>query len=200
LPEYEDATEGKYNEWGCRHLARPPCFVQRGYGSARRRTELDRILPSVLAWPQHDPRQRYSVNAEQLFQEACLLREHKHFSRSLFLHQIAMGECAKVEMIGEAATGLTLGRPVDPDALEKGKPLSGSSKTASLSRSTKLTTKSSSESVSALRTKCSMSEFGTKSSRPQSWRLRARGKCASSLLRRQLQRSSRASASINRRD
>jgi AbiV family abortive infection protein len=59
------------------------------------------------------------ANAEQLFQEACLLREHKHFSRSIFLHQMAMEECAKVDMIGAAATGLTLGHPVDVDALEK---------------------------------------------------------------------------------
>jgi AbiV family abortive infection protein len=59
------------------------------------------------------------ANAEQVFQEASLLREHKHFSRSLFLYQMAMEECAKVDMIGEAATGLTLGRPVDLEALEK---------------------------------------------------------------------------------
>src|SRR5439155_26250469 len=59
------------------------------------------------------------ANAEQLFQEASLLREHKHFSRSIFLHQIAMEECAKVDMIGAAATGLTLGHPVDLEALEK---------------------------------------------------------------------------------
>ncbi len=60
------------------------------------------------------------ANAEQLFQEASLLREHKHFCRSIFLHQIAMEECAKVDMIGGAATALTLGHPVDLNALEKG--------------------------------------------------------------------------------
>jgi AbiV family abortive infection protein len=59
------------------------------------------------------------ANAEQLFQEATLLREHKHFCRSIFLYQIAMEECAKVDMIGAAATGLTFGRPVDLDRLEK---------------------------------------------------------------------------------
>lgn len=59
------------------------------------------------------------TNAEQLFQEAALLREHKHFSRSIFLNQIAMEECAKVDMIGAAATALTLGHPVDLKALEK---------------------------------------------------------------------------------
>jgi AbiV family abortive infection protein len=59
------------------------------------------------------------ANAEKLFQEASLLREHRHFSRSLFLYQMAMEECAKVDMIGERATGLTLGRPVDVEALEK---------------------------------------------------------------------------------
>jgi AbiV family abortive infection protein len=59
------------------------------------------------------------ANAEQLFQEASLLREHKHFSRSLFLYQIAMEECAKVDIIGEAATALTLGHTVDLEALGK---------------------------------------------------------------------------------
>jgi AbiV family abortive infection protein len=60
------------------------------------------------------------ANAEQLFQEANLLREHKHFSRSLFLYQIAMEECAKVDMIGAAATGLTLGHPVNLERLARG--------------------------------------------------------------------------------
>jgi AbiV family abortive infection protein len=59
------------------------------------------------------------ANAEQLFQEASLLRERKHLSRSIFLYQIAMEECAKVDMIGEAATGLTLGHPVELEGLEK---------------------------------------------------------------------------------
>lgn len=59
------------------------------------------------------------ANAEQLFQEATLLREHKHFSRSIFLHQISMEECAKVDMIGEAATALSLGHPVNLRRLAK---------------------------------------------------------------------------------
>jgi hypothetical protein len=42
------------------------------------------------------------ANAEQLFQEASLLREHKHLARSVFLHQVAMEECATVDMIGAA--------------------------------------------------------------------------------------------------
>jgi AbiV family abortive infection protein len=59
------------------------------------------------------------ANAEQLFQEASLLREHKHFARSVFLHQIAMEDCAKVDMIGAAATALTLGHPVDLERVAK---------------------------------------------------------------------------------
>lgn len=59
------------------------------------------------------------ANAEQLFQEASLLREHKHYSRSIFLHQIAMEECAKVDIIGAAATAIAFGHPVDFAALEK---------------------------------------------------------------------------------
>lgn len=59
------------------------------------------------------------ANAEELFQEANLLREHKHFARALFLYQIASEECAKVDMIGAAATALTLGHPIDLDALAR---------------------------------------------------------------------------------
>jgi len=60
------------------------------------------------------------ANAEQLFQEAELLRERKHFARSAFLHQISMEECAKVDMIGEAATSLILGHAVKMKGLLKG--------------------------------------------------------------------------------
>lgn len=59
-------------------------------------------------------------NAEQLFEEAELLRERKHFARSVFLHQISMEECAKVDMIGEAATSLILGHPVNLKRLVNG--------------------------------------------------------------------------------
>jgi AbiV family abortive infection protein len=57
------------------------------------------------------------ANAEQLFQEASLLRGNRHFCRSIFLHQIAMEECAKVELIGAAATSITMGYTVNLKAL-----------------------------------------------------------------------------------
>jgi AbiV family abortive infection protein len=60
------------------------------------------------------------ANAEQLFEEAELLRDRKHFARSVFLHQISMEECAKVDMIGAAATSLTLGHTVDMKRLVNG--------------------------------------------------------------------------------
>lgn len=93
-----------------------------------RRGELRKLLSSPVALSDRDKQLLAKLvrgaevcfaNAEQLFQEASLLREHKHFSRSLFLYQIAMEECAKVDMIGTNATALTLGHPVDLDRLAK---------------------------------------------------------------------------------
>lgn len=52
-------------------------------------------------------------NAEQLFQEASLLRDKGALSRALFLHQISMEECAKVELLGTWATSLLMGVDVD---------------------------------------------------------------------------------------
>lgn len=59
------------------------------------------------------------ANAEQLFQEASLLRENGHLSRSIFLHQMAMEECAKVDMIGAAAVSILTGHQVDMKALTR---------------------------------------------------------------------------------
>jgi AbiV family abortive infection protein len=53
------------------------------------------------------------ANAEQLFREASLLRDHGALDRSLFLHQISMEECAKVDLLGGWATSLLMGMPVD---------------------------------------------------------------------------------------
>lgn len=50
-------------------------------------------------------------NAEQLYSDAMLLLESELRTRSLFLHQISMEECAKVDIIGEWATYLMLGEP-----------------------------------------------------------------------------------------
>ncbi len=93
-----------------------------------RREELQKLFSGPLALSDQDKQLLTELvrgaevcfaNAEQLFQEASLLREHKHFSRSLFLYQIAMEECAKVDMVGAAATALTLGHPVDLDRLTR---------------------------------------------------------------------------------
>lgn len=93
-----------------------------------RRDELERLFSKPVAPSDKDKALLAELvrgaevcfaNAEELFQEASLLREHEHFSRSIFLHQIAMEECAKVDMIGAAATALTLGLPIDIDALAK---------------------------------------------------------------------------------
>lgn len=59
-------------------------------------------------------------NAEQLFQEAETLRKNGSLARSLFLHQISMEECAKIEMIGAWATSLLMGEDIDPDTVASG--------------------------------------------------------------------------------
>src|SRR5882672_1800554 len=93
-----------------------------------RREELRKLFSGPVALSEHDKQLLAELvrgaevcfaNAEQLFQEANLLREHKHFSRSLFLYQIAMEECAKVDMIGAEATALTLGHPADLERLAR---------------------------------------------------------------------------------
>jgi AbiV family abortive infection protein len=53
------------------------------------------------------------LNAEELFQEASLLHSHGALSRALFLHQISLEECGKIEMLGAWATSLLMGFEVD---------------------------------------------------------------------------------------
>jgi AbiV family abortive infection protein len=50
-------------------------------------------------------------NAEGLFREAEILFGHGALSRALFLHQISMEECAKIEMIGAWMAGSLGGIP-----------------------------------------------------------------------------------------
>ena len=52
-------------------------------------------------------------NAEQLYHEAEALRNNGSFARSLFLHQISIEECAKIEMIGWSASSLLMGNGID---------------------------------------------------------------------------------------
>jgi len=52
-------------------------------------------------------------NAEQLFNEAVLLKNVGALSRALFLHQISMEECAKIELLGTWVTSLLMGHEVD---------------------------------------------------------------------------------------
>ena len=56
-------------------------------------------------------------NAEQLFLEASLLKDNGMLNRALFLHQISMEECAKVELLGVSATSLLMGEEVDATKL-----------------------------------------------------------------------------------
>jgi len=58
-------------------------------------------------------------NAEQLFSEAVLLRKNGHLNRALFLHQISMEECAKIDILGAWATNLMSSGGVDLAKLTK---------------------------------------------------------------------------------
>ena len=52
-------------------------------------------------------------NAQDLFREAVLLRTHGALSRALFLHQISMEECGKIEILGATAVSLIAGHETD---------------------------------------------------------------------------------------
>ncbi|MDB5577515.1 MAG: hypothetical protein JWR80_2691 [Bradyrhizobium sp.] len=53
------------------------------------------------------------ANAERLFQEAEILAASGVVARALFLHQISLEECSKVDSLGAWATSLVLGLEVD---------------------------------------------------------------------------------------
>jgi AbiV family abortive infection protein len=58
-------------------------------------------------------------NAEQLYREACILRENGALSRALCLHQLSNEECGKLEMLGGYAMTITLGHQVDLAGMAK---------------------------------------------------------------------------------
>lgn len=70
---------------------------------------MDKRLLSNLA----DGAKLIFENAKQLYQEARLLRDVRAYSRSLFLHQISMEECAKIETIGVTVFSDLLGEKVE---------------------------------------------------------------------------------------
>jgi AbiV family abortive infection protein len=57
--------------------------------------------------------QKTFENADALFREAKILGAVGALSRALFLHQISLEECAKIENIGAWATSLLAGRMVN---------------------------------------------------------------------------------------
>jgi AbiV family abortive infection protein len=59
------------------------------------------------------------ANAGQLHREADVLRRSGSMSRALFLHQISLEECGKIEIIGGWATNLLLGGEVDIPRMTK---------------------------------------------------------------------------------
>lgn len=52
-------------------------------------------------------------NAEALYREASILRDNGALNRALFLYQISLEECAKLEMLGAWVTSLLMGHEVD---------------------------------------------------------------------------------------
>lgn len=59
------------------------------------------------------------ANAEQLYREGDLLRRNGSMNRALFLHQISLEECGKIEIIGAWASNLLLGGKVNIAKLTK---------------------------------------------------------------------------------
>jgi AbiV family abortive infection protein len=58
-------------------------------------------------------------NAEALYNEARLLGKAGALSRALFLHQISLEECSKIEILGAWATGHLMGHTVDRAKLKR---------------------------------------------------------------------------------
>lgn len=58
-------------------------------------------------------------NAEQLYREACILRENGAFSRALCLHQLSSEECGKLEMLGGYAMTIILDHGFNPAKMVK---------------------------------------------------------------------------------
>lgn len=59
------------------------------------------------------------ANAEALFSEATILANSRAWPRALFLHQIALEECAKVDALGAAVVSLLMGHEVNINALRR---------------------------------------------------------------------------------
>ena len=53
------------------------------------------------------------TNARQLYDEAVILRRAGRLSRSCFLHQISLEECAKIAMLGALAASILTGQKTD---------------------------------------------------------------------------------------
>ena len=58
-------------------------------------------------------------NAEQLYREACILRDHGALSRALCLHQLSKEECGKLELLGGYAVSIASGDPVNLKLMAK---------------------------------------------------------------------------------
>ena len=69
----------------------------------------DRMLLSELA----RGAQKTFDNADALYREAKLLGAAGALDRALFLHQISLEECAKIEIMGAWVTSLLAGYTVD---------------------------------------------------------------------------------------
>jgi AbiV family abortive infection protein len=73
--------------------------------------KVDRALLSALA----RGAEKTFDNAEKLYFEAVLLAKAGAIARALFLHQISLEECSKIESMGAWATSLLTGIEVNQD-------------------------------------------------------------------------------------
>jgi AbiV family abortive infection protein len=66
-----------------------------------------------------DGAEKTFANAEALYQEATILANSAAWPRALFLHQIALEECANVDSLGAAVISVFMGHAVDIDRLRR---------------------------------------------------------------------------------
>jgi AbiV family abortive infection protein len=76
----------------------------------------DLVLLNELA----EGAQKVFRNADTLYQEAKILGAAGALSRALFLHQISLEECAKIEAMGWWATSLLAGFPINQKKVVEG--------------------------------------------------------------------------------
>lgn len=79
----------------------------------RQKTNLSKSDRDAQLWELSQGISKAFENAQELFQEAALLHSRGALSRALFLHQISLEECGKIEILGATAVSLLGGYETD---------------------------------------------------------------------------------------